>query len=249
MIPSHRPGKGQSLGEWEKDLETASQQDVDEITCYPTLITEYCIGYKLVREGRVVQPSRRTFKQMVYLAEDLLSSAGFEPVEIYGYSRGGGWKYATVNYEMEGPLLGFGCGAMGFTGGFEYQNTCSVPEYIKSVSKGELPIAGARLVDPKERAIRYATCRLFVCRRLDLADFERKFGREFEELMGRSRFDRALALLELAGRVKRRADRIELTRRGLFTAHQVCWAFVLNVPCRICEEFLKAPWPSEVRIP
>lgn len=249
MIPGRRPSEGQSLGEWERDLGIASEQDVDEITCYPTLVTEYCIGYKLVKEGKVVQPSKRTFKRMVYLAEELLSSAGFEPVEIYGYSRKREWKYVTVNYEMEGPLLGFGCGAMGFTGGFEYQNTCSVPDYVQSVLEDKLPIAGARLVDLEERAIRYATCSLFVCRRLDFAVFERKFGRKFEELVGRSGFGRALALLELTGRIERRADEIELTRKGLFTAHQVCWAFVLNVPCRICEEFLKSPWPEEVHIP
>ena len=194
---------------------------MDEITCYPTLIAEHCPGYGPMRRGDVKQPSKRTFKKMVYASEDVLSSKGFEPIEIYGYSRKDGWKYATVNYEMEGPLLGFGCGAMGFTGGYEYQNTCSVPEYIRATLGGRLPIAGGRNVDVRERAIRYIACRLFVCRSLDLGEFERKLGGGFSDLVGKTGLGKALALLRLLRCVKRRAGRIELTRRGLFTAHLI----------------------------
>jgi len=112
MVPT------QTINDWMLDLEIASQQKVDEITCYPTLITPYAIGYKLIKEGKIPpQPDSKTFKKMIYACEDNLPSKGFKGVEIYGYSRSS-WKYATVNYEMEGPLIGIGCGAMGFTGGF-----------------------------------------------------------------------------------------------------------------------------------
>lgn len=242
MIP------GQSLSDWVADLRLAAGQDVDEITCYPTLMTEYCPGHKLVEKGEVNQPNKRTYKQMVHAAENVLSSEGFEPVEIYGYSRRSGWKYVTVNYEMEGPLLGLGCGAMGFVGEYEYQNTCSVPEYIRTTLGGALPVAGGRHVDTRERAIRYATCRLFICRGLDLSEFERRLG-SFDRLISKTGFGRALRLLRLLGYIRKREGRIELTRRGLFTAHLLCWAFVLNVPCRMCEEYLKTPWPLKVTIP
>ncbi len=239
---------GQSLGKWVEDLEQAAEQDVDEITCYPTLITEHCPGFKLIKKGRVNQPDKRTFRRMVYAAEDILSSKGFKPVEIYGYSRDPEWKYATVNYEMEGPLLGLGCGAMGFTGGYEYQNTCSVQEYIQSALQGDLPIAGARSVDIEELAIRYTNSRLLVSRSLDIRDFEERFG-DFSELIGKSGFGKMLMLLRFLGYIKKREGKMELERRGLFTAHLICWAFVTNVPCGIAREFLKTPWPNEVTIP
>ncbi len=249
MIPGTRSSPPQSEEEWREDLEIASQQEVDEITCYPTLIADHCAGYRLVRAGGVIQPSRRVFRRMVYMAEDILSSKGFTPVEIYGYSRKEDWKYVTVNYEMEGPLLGLGCGAMGFTGGFEYQNTCSVSDYIEALRESRLPVAGARYVSLSERGIRYATCRLFICRRLNLEEFERKLRRSFEELVGRTGFGRMLRLLEIMGYVSREGAELKLTRKGLFMAHQICWAFVLNVPCRMSEKFLQNPWPKEVQIP
>ena len=60
MIP------GQTLEEWIKDLEIDSQQDVDEITCYPTLVTSYSIGYKLIKRGKyranlAIVPLRKWF--------------------------------------------------------------------------------------------------------------------------------------------------------------------------------------------
>jgi len=65
---------GQSLKEWVQDLESATQQDVDEITVYPSLITEHCLGYKLVEKGQINQPDRSAFKKMVYTTEDTVSS-------------------------------------------------------------------------------------------------------------------------------------------------------------------------------
>lgn len=58
-----------------------------------------------------------------------------------------------------------------------------------------------------------------------------------------------LTLLRLLGYIKKQNGEIKLTRKGLFPAHLVCWAFVTNVPCRISQEFLKAPWPTEAIIP
>jgi len=246
MVPGEM---GETLEEWMTDLKRASQQDVDEITCYPTLITPYCIGYRLFKEGKVRQPSMKVFKEMIKATYKVLEPAGYKSIEIYGFSRREGWKYATVNYEMEGPLLAFGCGAVSFTGGYEYTNTHYTEEYVRAVEKGRLPIAGARRVSVRERALRYTAARLFVCKQLDEMEFEKVFESEFEDLVGRTFFGRMLKLLRLAGVIKRRGGKWRLEQRGLTMAHMKCWAFVLNVPCRLTEEYLKEPWPNTVVIP
>ena len=244
MIPS------QTLDNWLMDLEIATEQDVDEITCYPTLITPQCSGYRALKKGDIEQqPDKATFKKMIKATYEILEPAGYESVEIYGFSRREGWKYATVNYEMEGPLLAFGCGAMGFTGGFEYVNTCSVREYVRALAKGKLPIAGAREVSIEERVARYSACRLFVCKELDLKEFKNKFGEEFGHLIGRTGLGKVLWLLRLRGIVKKEGEKLKLTDKGLLTAHMQCWSFVLNVPCRIAEEYSRTPWPLTVTIP
>jgi len=244
MIPS------QTLDNWLMDLNMAAEQDVDEITCYPTLITPQCPGYRALKKGDIEQqPDKATFKRMIKATYKVLEPAGYESIEIYGFSRREGWKYATVNYEMEGPLLSFGCGAMGFTGGYEYVNTCSVREYVRALAKGKLPIAGARGVSIEERAVRYTACRLFVCKELNLKEFKDKFGEEFGHLISRTDLGKALYLLMLRGIVKKEGERLKLTDKGLLTAHMQCWSFVLNVPCRIAEEYSRTPWPLAVTIP
>jgi len=87
--------------------------------------------------------------------------------------------------------------------------------------------------------------RLFICRSLNLAEFEQMFG-DFSSLGG---FGKMLTLLRLLGYIKKQNGEIKLTRKGLFPAHLISWAFVTNVPCRMCQEFLKTPWPTEVTIP
>ena len=142
-----------------------------------------------------------------------------------------------------------GCGAAGFVSGYEYQNTCFVPDYIESVREKRLPIAGIREVNKLENAIRFTVCEFFVCRSLNFDIFKRKFGLEFHELVGKSGFGRFLKMLKLLGKIKEKPKGLELTRKGLFTAQQICWSFVLNVPCRISEEFMRKAWPSKIIIP
>ena len=134
-------------------------------------------AYILLRRGTLPPQPIKLFKEMVYACEDLLPQKGFKPVEIYGYSRREEWKYATVNYEMEGPLIAFGSGATGFTGEYECHNTYSVQHYIEFVEKGLILIAGACRVAPKERMIRFVITRLFICRSMSCTEFEKEFGR------------------------------------------------------------------------
>jgi len=134
-------------------------------------------------------------------------------------------------------------------GVFEYQNTTFIEEYFNSISQGKLPIAGARNVTEKERAIRYTVARLFICRALNKKEFNMKFKKEFYEYVGKTMFGEFLKMLKIFGHVEEKGSEIRLTRKGLLTAHKICWAFVPNVPCRMVEEFIKTPWPSRVVIP
>ena len=238
---------GQTVDDWIQDLEIAAEQDVDEITTYPLLVTHFVPIYQRLKDGSLEsQASKRVFKRMFYTTFDVLEDAGYKPLEIYGFSRTSE-KYATVNLEMEGPLLGFGCGAMGFTGSYEYQNTCSVREYIRSVLNGNLPIAGERNVDAKERVIRWVTSRLFVGKGFDLCDFEAEFGGKFKAGIGE--FGKVLKILRFSGIIRANRERIELTRKGLFSANLLTWSFVLHIPCEMAGKYSETPWPSKVTIP
>ncbi len=240
---------GESLEEWRRDLKKALEQGVDEITCYPTLITNYSLGYKLLLERKIPpQADWNLFKKMVYECEDTLTLSGYNGMEIYGYTKKD-WKYFTVNYEMEGPLLAFGAGGTGFTGGYEYNNTTYPTEYISRINNGMLPVAVSREVEDHERAIRVAVTRLFIERKLNKEDFKQKTGKNFNNFASSSFLGPLIWFMKKMGKIRENKDSIEITRKGLITAHRITWSFVLNVPCRNVEELLKQPWPSSYTIP
>jgi len=101
----------------------------------------------------------------------------------------------------------------------------------------------------RERAIRYTTCRLFICRGLDKKLFKRKFNQSFDELINKTGFKWFLKTLKLTGDLREENEKIVLTRKGLLTAHKITWAFVMNVPCRMVEECLRKPLPERISIP
>lgn len=238
----------QTTDSWIQDLKMVSELGSDQITCYPLLVPHYTSFYKMVKERRVPeQPNMKEFKRMYYAAVHTLSDEGYIPLRYYSFGRKGE-EYSTVELEMVGPLLGFGSGAISFTGGYEYVNTCSVREYVKSVEKGRLPIAGGRNVTKEERAVRYVAERLSALK-LKIQDFEEEFGESFEALMKRSGYNMALRMGLLFGNLKREGDEIRVTKKGMWHRNLGGWAFVLSVPCRIVEEYTKTPWPIEVRVP
>jgi len=238
----------QTVDSWIHDLKLALELVPDQITCYPLLVPHYTSFYRLIRDGRVPeQPSIKEFKRMYYATIQTLTDCGYSPLRYYSFGRKGG-EYSTVELEMVGPLLGFGCGAISFTGGYEYVNTCSVKEYIKAVENGRLPIAGGRVVAKEERAVRWVAERLSALK-LKIQDFEKEFGEPFETLMKRSGYSTALRMGLLCGSLKKEGGEIKVNRKGMWQRNLGGWAFVLSIPCRIVEEYTKTPWPLEVRVP
>ncbi|RLG47912.1 MAG: hypothetical protein DRN92_02180 [Thermoproteota archaeon] len=239
---------GQTIEDWVEDLRIALEFEPAQITAYPLLVVSYRPMYKMMMERRVQkQPSMREFRKMYYEAINTLEEAGYTQVRYYSFSKTP-WEYSTVEKEMTGPLLAFGPGAMGFPGKCEYINTCSVRGYVKSLSRGRLPVAGIREVNKEERGIRWISERLSALE-LKFEGFKNEFGEEFWDFVKRTGFSKSLFIQRLLGHIKIYSDRIELTKKGLFSRNLGGWAFVLSVPCRIVEEYLRTPWPREVTVP
>jgi len=102
--------------------------------------------------------------------------------------------------------------------------------------------------DSRERGIRWISERLSALK-LKFGEFKKEFGEDFWDFVRRTGFSRPLTLQRLMGHLKVYSDRIELTKKGLFSRNLGGWAFVLSVPCRIVEEYMKTPWPREVTVP
>ena len=242
MVPNIQ-GKEQ-LKNWGEDLTKAVQLNPDQITAYPTLITRQCKGYKLVKAGKVNQPTR-LFGSFLERTREILEGEGYKRIRIYSWSRGG--EYATVNLEMVGPLLCLGPGAMGFTGSYEWCQVHSVAEYIKSINSNKPAAAVSRTVSLEERAARLMADQLFCSGEAHEELFKAVLGRGFDAIP--KGMARGLMLMRILGWVKHEKSKIRLTQRGFVPAHKFIWTFVLRVPCRIVEQLIENPWPERIKVP
>lgn len=237
------PGEFQ-LERWEKDVKKAVQLSPDQITVYPTLITRHCKGFKLVKAGKVTQPTN-LFESFLVKTKETLEMEGYRKVRIYSWSKRG--EYATVNLEMVGPLLCLGPGAMGFTGGYEWANVHSIAEYVKAIKDGRPAVAVSRAVSLNERAARLIADQLFCTGEIQEKSLKATIGGGFKILPKGMLL--GLMLMRLLGWIKYQVGEIKLTERGFIPAHKFVWAFVLKVPCRMVEELTKTPWPQKVEVP
>ena len=241
MIPNIPYEK--QLDNWREDLERAVQYKVQQITIYPTLITRQCPARNLIKNGRVTQPVQ-FLDQFLIEARRILEREGYKRIRIYSWSRGG--EYATVNLEMIGPLLALGPGAMGFTGSYEWINVHSIDEYVKRLSKGELPVSVSRKVNLGERIARYVIDQLFTSGEVKIEEFQRIFGGGLELIP--KGLNRSLSLMKLLKFIKFENNCLKLTEKGFKKANRLIWAFVLKVPCRLVEKLTIEHYPEKVEI-
>ena len=232
------------LKNWRMDIEEAIELGPDEITVYPTLIAPHCIGYKLLKNGKVKQPVE-IWESSLLLARERLEDSGYKAVRIYSWSRRG--EYATVNLEMIGPLVSFGAGAFGFTGGYEWINVHSIEEYIRKLKENKLPVTVSRIVSKTERGVRFLVDQLFTAGRFSTTMLEKNLNINFKDLPKGLRF--GLTMMRIMGWIRKEKNVLKLTDKGFIPAHKFCWTFVLKVPCKLVDILTKNVWPSEVNIP
>ncbi|MGB9729434.1 MAG: coproporphyrinogen-III oxidase family protein, partial [Thermoprotei archaeon] len=237
----------QSIEEWTKDIKIAVNQEVQQVTVYPLLIVHYRPMYKLMKKGKIPQqPDKKYFNIFYKNALNVLKEYKYNQLRYYSFSKSK-QEYSTVEREMVGPLIAFGSGAIGFTGGSEYVNTCYPEEYIKKIEKQELPIAGLRSVSIEERIIRWIQERLSALK-FKKIEFKEFFKKDFNKSIPIS-IKYKLFFDKLAGNIKITKDEVELTEKGILMRNWIGWAFVLNVPCEIVAKYSKEPFPLEVSIP
>ena len=226
---------GERIASWRKDLEIAQELDVYQITCYPLLVLKSTPIFRMMRRNEIPQqPDMLAFRRMFFETIEILRN--YNQVELYSFAKGKR-QYQTVELEMSGPLVALGAGGIGFTGNFEYANVHSVKSYLKLLSEERLPISVARGVSYRERAIRITMAKLISIK------FKMGFEKDFSDI---SKF---INLLNIFGLLNVKGDKVEINRELLFIFNRFCWAFVLNIPCMICDKLKKEHFPEQITVP
>ena len=204
---------GETLSQWERDIDSALSLDVEHLSAYCLSIEEGTPLYKLhKRDGSFcVICDEETERQMYYLLIDRLTAAGYEHYEISNFAKPGFRSRHNSSYWTDVPYIGLGAAAHSYDGQQRRWNIDDINTYIKGIENGE-PAYDYELIDDTTRYNDRVMLALRTCEGLDLQSLT-PADRDYLLPLA----DRYIAdgLLSNDGR------RLRLTRSGLFVSDMV----------------------------
>ena len=209
---------GQTLADWESNLNEAMRLGPDHISLYLLEIHEGTPLAEQLRTNRRPMPDEDLAATMYERMLDLTSSNGLAQYEISNFARPGRESRHNSKYWTLEPVLGFGVSAHSFDGRERYANVRDTNEYVKAIERGASTESFRELVD---EAAEYVFLGLRLTAGIDLGDYHRRFGRD----LAIERSD-ALASLAENGLVEIASGRLRLTRRGMLFSNEVFAEFV-----------------------
>ena len=218
---------GETLSQWERDIDSALSLDVEHLSAYCLSIEEGtplhrmmktpsnspCLGGEsesaLNRED--LGGSEELQRQMYYLLIDRLTAAGYEHYEISNFAKPGFRSRHNSSYWTDVPYIGLGAAAHSYDGQQRRWNIDDINTYIKGIENGE-PAYDYELIDDTTRYNDRVMLALRTCEGLDLQSLTPADRDYLLPLANRYIAD---GLLSNDGR------RLRLTRNGLFVSDMV----------------------------
>jgi coproporphyrinogen III oxidase-like Fe-S oxidoreductase len=159
----------QTMAILEKDLTTLVNLEVDQITYYPLMVsasTEEAMRRKI---GVVDYNRGRSFYHTIIR----MLTPQYRPSTAWCFSKTQApIDEYVVNYD---EYAGLGSGSIGFLSGIAYANTFDIQEYVATINRGFMPIAGRKAFSLKER-LRYDFLMKLFGMQVDLDHLAAKYG-------------------------------------------------------------------------
>lgn len=105
---------GQTLGDWQESLTSAIQLNPTHISAYDLVLEPTTVFGKKFHPGQTPLPDDGTTAEMYLLADQILTSAGYDHYEISNYARPGFRCQHNQVYWRNESYYGFGLGATSY---------------------------------------------------------------------------------------------------------------------------------------
>jgi oxygen-independent coproporphyrinogen-3 oxidase len=207
---------GQSLAEWQEDLERALALAPDHLSTYGLTYEKGSRLWKQRQRGAVRPLDEEAELAMYAHALDVIGAAGFESYEISNHARPGRRCRHNQVYWANEAYFGFGMGAARYVEGRRELNVRSFPEYVRRALAGEPAAYQSEVLPPRERARETMAVQLRRAEGVQRRAFRERTAFDLDELAGPA-ITRHVDLGLLADD----GDSVYLTRRGKFVADAV----------------------------
>ena len=208
---------GETLQEWHHDIDAALGLDVEHLSAYALSYEEGTPLYQMLQSGTIAETDEELSLQMYSDLIDRLSQAGYEHYEISNFARRTPIGTPSLrsrhnsSYWNQTPYLGLGAAAHSYDRRSRQWNTADLDQYINGI-EAEQPVVEREILDDDAR---YNDLIMTALRTRDGLNLELlSTGHRDYCLQQAQRFiDSGLLTLH--------AERLALTRRGLFVSNMV----------------------------
>jgi oxygen-independent coproporphyrinogen-3 oxidase len=212
---------GQTLSDWQRDLEQALALEPDHISTYGLTYEKGTRMWKQRQAGQVIPLDEDAELAMYLHAMDALALAGFEQYEISNHARPGKRCRHNQVYWANEAYFGFGLGAARYIESRRELNTRSIHEYIRRTMAGEPATFQSEILEPEERARETLALQLRRSEGINRRSFHHQTGFIVDDLVGPTLARQVeLELVEDDG------AEVRLTRKGKCVADAVIREFM-----------------------
>lgn len=206
---------GETLAEWESDIEKALLLDVEHISAYSLMYEEGTALYRMLEQNRVEEVDEEQSLAMYETLVNHLASAGYEHYEISNFARRGFRSRHNSSYWQRVPYIGLGASAHSFDLRSRQWNVADVKTYISEIGKGNVPMEREEL-DKTTMFNDIVTTAMRTCDGIDLDMISSDFGAAFH----RQLLDNAQPHIT-SGLAEVKDGHLRLTRKGIFVSDMV----------------------------
>ncbi len=211
---------GQSLEQWDRDLEIALALCPDGIATYGLTFEKGTRLWKQRRDGDLRNLDEDAELAMYERAMDRLEDAGFIHYELSNFAKPGKECRHNQTYWANDAHWGFGMGAAQYVRGERSINTRDLDTYIRRALGGEPTAYQRELLEPRERALETLGQNLRRRQGIERGRFSAQTGFPLDALGGA----KVENLVEL-GLLSDDGENVSLTRRGKCVADSVVAEF------------------------
>ena len=209
---------GQSYDGWIENLQTVAALGPEHISAYSLIIEE---GTPFFRK-KLDLPDEDTEYRMYEDTAAILGEYGFHQYEISNYAKKGLECRHNKGYWQRTDYLGLGLGASSLVDHVRFSNTDNMEEYLRNSAFPEKIRCDRETLTEADEMAEFMFLGLRMTEGVSVREFEEYFGKNMESIYGEV-LKKHFAL----GMLKKKNDRIFLTRRGIHVSNGVMADFLL----------------------
>jgi oxygen-independent coproporphyrinogen-3 oxidase len=207
---------GQTVDQWQKNLETALGFYPEHLSCYQLTIEAGTPMAGRQAEEQFQSLPEEAEREFFLFTSKFLEDKGYLHYEVSNFARGSEYRSRhNGKYWNHTPYLGLGPAAHSFRDGRRWWNHRFLQDYCQSLSKGYAPVAGEETLTPEQTRLEALYLGL-----------RTREGVDLKLITNGQRIKTVLQEIVRAGLAEVRDDRLMPTREGLVVADRLALGFM-----------------------